>query len=116
MFRYGESDSRNVSYKLNVISMFLLQLLHETGMPDLYPFIGLIILHVIISGSSLILHKVFDKQEKITTDAIKIDGVKKEEDISIKVDILGMYAILCNALLVCMPYCVALSWYVCHIV
>jgi hypothetical protein len=48
---------------LHVISMFLLQVLHETGMPDLYPFIGLIILHVIISGSSLILHKVFDKQE-----------------------------------------------------
>jgi hypothetical protein len=75
--------------------MFLLQLLHETGMPDLYPFIGLIILHVIISGSSLILHKVFDKQEKITTYATKSDGVMKEEDIAPKVDILGMYVILC---------------------
>jgi hypothetical protein len=42
-----------------------------------------------ISGSSLILHKVFDKQEKITTD-IKIDGVKKEEDIALEVEILGM--------------------------
>jgi hypothetical protein len=66
-------------------------------MPDLYPFIGLVILHVIISGSSLILHKVFDKEEKITTDATKIDGVMKEEDIAIKVDILGMYAILCRS-------------------
>jgi hypothetical protein len=87
-----------------VISTFLLQLLHETGMPDLYPFIGLIILHVIISGSSLILHKVFDKQEKITTDATKIDGVMKEEDIAIKVDILGMYAILCLPLFIALPF------------
>ena len=80
--------------------MFLLQLLHETGMPDLYPFIGLIILHVIISGGSLILHKVFEKQEKITIDATKIDGVMKKEDIAIKVDILGMYAISCRSLFV----------------
>jgi len=67
-------------------------------MPDLYPFIGLIILHVVISGSSLILHKVFEKQEKITTDATNIDGIMKEEDIALKVDILGMYAIFCRSL------------------
>ena len=78
---------------------FLLQLLHETGMSDLYPFIGLIILHVVISGISLILHKVFEKQEKITTDATNNDGVMKEEDIALKVDILGMYAIFCR------PFC-----------
>ena len=77
----------------SVITFSIFKLLHETGMPDLYPFIGLIILHVIISGSSLTLHKVFDKQEKITTDAIKIDGVKKEEDIAIKVDILELNSI-----------------------
>jgi len=66
-------------------------------MSDLYPFIGLIILHVIISGSSLILHKVFEKQEKITTDATNNDGVMKEEDIALKVDIPSMYHIYCKS-------------------
>ena len=82
--------------------MFLLQLLHETGMPDLYPFIGLIILHVIISGGSLILHKVFEKQEKITIDATKIDGVMKKEDIAIKVDIFVCMPCLVNR---CLSFC-----------
>ena len=76
---------------------FLLQLLHATGMSDLYPFIGLLILHVVISGSSLILHKVFEKQEKTATDTTQNDGVMKKEDIVLKVDIRGMYAIFCRS-------------------
>ncbi|CAC5419415.1 unnamed protein product [Mytilus coruscus] len=48
---------------------------HDYGVPYKYPFIGFVILHIIIAGSSLLLHRKFDtkpqdEQKSEITDEI----------------------------------------------
>ncbi|XP_052094379.1 equilibrative nucleobase transporter 1-like [Mytilus californianus] len=44
----------------SVITFRIVKVFHDYGVPYRYPFIGFVILHIIVAGSSLMLHRKFD--------------------------------------------------------
>ncbi|CAC5358207.1 unnamed protein product [Mytilus coruscus] len=48
----------------SVITFRIIKVFHDNGVPYKYPFIGFVILHIIVAGSSLLLHRKFDTKQK----------------------------------------------------
>ncbi|VDI06680.1 MFS transporter, LAT3 family, solute carrier family 43, member 3 [Mytilus galloprovincialis] len=65
----------------SVITFRIIKVFHDYGVPYKYPFIGFVILHIIVAGSSLLLHRKFDikpKDEQISeiTDEINSNNTE----------------------------------------
>ncbi|CAG2199798.1 SLC43A3 [Mytilus edulis] len=58
----------------SVITFWIIKVFHDYGVPYRYPFIGFVILHIIVAGSSLLLHRKFDIK---STDEQKSETIVK---------------------------------------
>ncbi|XP_071154900.1 equilibrative nucleobase transporter 1-like [Mytilus edulis] len=62
------------AYDSSVITFRIIKVFHDYGVPYRYPFIGFVILHIIVAGSSLLLHRKFDIK---STDEQKSETIVK---------------------------------------